>query len=303
MHQKGFANFALIAVIVVLVVIGGYFVWHKKSQEPNFSQVSNTTTSIPIDWKTYTDSQYGFEIKYPSNYILVDYSHKSPEREAGVTIASSTCEIISDSEGSTWPKYCFIYNLLIQKNKILIEGSDVGKTTTQVANYPAEKIEDNNKAIWDGLNQIYVQFKKSDNWFVSYLSYSSENKIIAESMFNQILSTFKFAEPKIKVNILTLSQCLPPSIKLSDVVTAGFKGKDKVTVEQKLAGLQAKCNNGKLVDSSNKEIYFYHLTGCWGNPPENYQDILQKQQEEINVLKEKYTVIEMTCNPSGVPIP
>jgi hypothetical protein len=109
----------------------------------------------------------------------------------------------------------------------------------------------------------------------------------------------------------SLAACLPPDIKLTDVVEATSRGYangqtvglHKVTVEQRLNELKAACNNNnKLVDGNGKQIVFYHLTGCWGNPPQGNQYILRKQGEEINKLKEQYTVIEMTCNPSGAPI-
>ena len=109
----------------------------------------------------------------------------------------------------------------------------------------------------------------------------------------------------------SLATCLPADIKLDDVVEATSRGVangeasgvKKVTVEQKLHELKATCNKGnKLVDANGKQIVFYHLTGCWGNPPFDYQDILRKQREELDKLKEQYTVIEMTCNPSGGPI-
>jgi hypothetical protein len=41
------------------------------------------------------------------------------------------------------------------------------------------------------------------------------------------------------------------------------------------------------------------VAGCWGNPPENYQEILDEQARKLAQLKKKYTVIEMSCNPSG----
>jgi hypothetical protein len=109
----------------------------------------------------------------------------------------------------------------------------------------------------------------------------------------------------------SLAKCLPADIKLSDVVEAPSIGRPNdqpgkshsITVEQRLNKLKATCNSdNKLVDGNGKQIVFYHLIGCWGNPPENYQDILRKQRDEINRLKQQYTVIEMTCNPSGVPI-
>ena len=108
------------------------------------------------------------------------------------------------------------------------------------------------------------------------------------------------------------SACLPADVTLDDIVDARLVGPssgdrppvvEKVTVEEKLTALQASCRDGKLVDGSGREIRFYRLVGCWGNPPYNYQAMLQRQQEEINTLKERYTVIEMTCNPSGLPIP
>jgi hypothetical protein len=109
----------------------------------------------------------------------------------------------------------------------------------------------------------------------------------------------------------SLAKCLPADIKLNDVVEAtstGYAngqpvGLHKVTVEQKLNELKATCNSdNKLVDGNGKQIIFYHLTGCWGIPPDDYQEILQKQRDEIDKLKQQYTVIEMTCNPSGIPI-
>jgi hypothetical protein len=99
--------------------------------------------------------------------------------------------------------------------------------------------------------------------------------------------------------------CLPKGIKRRDVVSAemhisGKAGK-KITVEQKLKELKARCRKGKLVDANGKEIYFFHLQGCWGNPPEDYQEILRQQAGKLEKLRLRYRVIEMTCNPEGIP--
>ena len=107
-----------------------------------------------------------------------------------------------------------------------------------------------------------------------------------------------------------LEACLPREIKLTDVVSAqrarpnaGGEAAKKITVKDKLVELKARCKRGKLVDGAGREIRFYHLTGCWGNPPADYQEILERQSTEIEKLKKRYTVIEMTCNPSGIQIP
>jgi len=100
--------------------------------------------------------------------------------------------------------------------------------------------------------------------------------------------------------------CLPEGIHADDVVSVQSKGSGgavtKVTVKEKLAEIKARCRKGKLVDAKGKEIYLYRLAGCWGNPPEDYREILQRQVDELNRLRKRYRVIELTCNPSGTPI-
>jgi hypothetical protein len=101
-------------------------------------------------------------------------------------------------------------------------------------------------------------------------------------------------------------QCLPKDVKATDVVSVE-RGKygnavRKLTVKQQLKKLKARCRKGKLFDSRGMEIYFYRLAGCWGNPPMDYQNILERQRNELSELKKRYTVIEMTCNTSTKPI-
>src|SRR5262245_61781233 len=100
--------------------------------------------------------------------------------------------------------------------------------------------------------------------------------------------------------------CLPYGVSPDYVVTtkvlrsaSAEREVKKITVEQTLTGMKARCKNGKLADAKGKPIHFYRLQGCWGNPPENYQEILKEQQRELESLKQRYTVIEMTCNPEG----
>ena len=105
--------------------------------------------------------------------------------------------------------------------------------------------------------------------------------------------------------------CLPESRQLTDVVsTDGIATKleeadqiQQTTIIDKLKELKARCENNVLVDGSGKEIRFYRLTGCWGAAPANYEEILAQQRVEIEALQAQYTVITMTCNPSGIPIP
>jgi hypothetical protein len=104
------------------------------------------------------------------------------------------------------------------------------------------------------------------------------------------------------------ADCLPHGVKLSDVVqvtAAESPGKPPhvLTVGEKLDQLRATCSaEKKLIDGSGRPIVFYHVIGCWGYPPPDYEELLQKQRVEVEQLKQQNTVIEMTCNPSGTRI-
>jgi hypothetical protein len=112
--------------------------------------------------------------------------------------------------------------------------------------------------------------------------------------------------------ISTLAQsytCLN-DIKSDDVVSVrlittktGQQITKKTIVAQTLKNLKARCVHGKLLDRGGRQIRFYRLQGCWGNPPANYQEILERQRKDLADLKKKYTVVEMTCNPNGIAIP
>lgn len=100
--------------------------------------------------------------------------------------------------------------------------------------------------------------------------------------------------------------CLPQDVKADEVVSIEPLGKGRaarqITVKDKLKQLGARCRGSRLVDSRGKQIHFYRLTGCWGNPPADYEEILENQRQELARLRRRYRVVEISCNPSGVMI-
>ena len=102
------------------------------------------------------------------------------------------------------------------------------------------------------------------------------------------------------------SSCLPPDVKEDSVVSVitertptGELTRKQITVKQTLKTLNAKCRKGVLVDGGGKPIRFYHMQGCWGNPPADYLEILDAQKKEIEDLKKRFTVIEMACDSAS----
>ena len=114
------------------------------------------------------------------------------------------------------------------------------------------------------------------------------------------LSPLLSASPVCARNI---DACMPAGVQASDVVSSqAVKPGGKVvtvTVSQKLKALGARCRKGKLVDAKGTEIRFSQLVGCWGNPPDDYQEQLERQTRELTKRRKRYRVIEMTCDSSG----
>lgn len=129
---------------------------------------------------------------------------------------------------------------------------------------------------------------------VSYLPLKCIGLVIAVFAFAGVSSAQKY------------NKCLPADVKEDMVIgwdnpVNSERPSKPITVKQELVKLKAKCVCDKLVDGRGKEIRFFQLQGCWGEPPPNYQAIMDKQRVELDALKKKYFVIEITCNPSGIP--
>jgi hypothetical protein len=100
--------------------------------------------------------------------------------------------------------------------------------------------------------------------------------------------------------------CLPDDVRADQVISVDQSRPDRpreITVRQRLTQLRARCRRGKLADARGRQIRFYRLQGCWGNAPADYNERMERQRREVAALKRRYTVVEMECNPTGIPIP
>jgi len=96
------------------------------------------------------------------------------------------------------------------------------------------------------------------------------------------------------------SACLPTGVNLDSTVVVDASAsskppKSRLTVRDKLRQLNARCKRGKLVDNRGRQIQFYTLIGCWGNPPADYEEQLRHQNAELQRLERKYTVVRISC--------
>jgi hypothetical protein len=132
--------------------------------------------------------------------------------------------------------------------------------------------------------------------------------LIAFEAQTHFAQTATKAMPKAKTPAIAASKyvCLPAEIEPDTIIeTRRIKSRVgvrliKETAVQRLTKLNARCRAGKLFDGKGREIRFYQLEGCWGNPPPDHLEIVARQERELQNLKKKFTVIEVTCNPTGV---
>ena len=90
--------------------------------------------------------------------------------------------------------------------------------------------------------------------------------------------------------------CIQQGFSVGDVVSFGSPN---ITVGKKLVELKARCRGIGLVTGRGRPIRFFRPP-CWGNPPADYLEILEKERRQVAALKKKYTVIEIACDPKAV---
>jgi hypothetical protein len=67
--QKGFAPILIVVLIALVVGGGAYYLGTKKSSLPTFSssKIPSTIFDETANWKTYTNTKFGYSLKYPAD--------------------------------------------------------------------------------------------------------------------------------------------------------------------------------------------------------------------------------------------
>ena len=77
-QQKPPYNYTFLIVLTILLILTGVFgIWYFSNPLPTEEADGSTslTTSKFADWKTYRNEEYGFEIKYPSEFTYTTNSY------------------------------------------------------------------------------------------------------------------------------------------------------------------------------------------------------------------------------------
>ncbi|KKS39760.1 MAG: hypothetical protein UV02_C0056G0001, partial [Candidatus Kuenenbacteria bacterium GW2011_GWA2_42_15] len=223
--------------------------------DKDLNEVGNVETA---NWQTYTNSEYGYEIKYPEKYFLNDRSTaESVNFDTEGPGAGLSIEIIEKS--------------FVNRMEELADGGWQGKGTKGF-----------NNVIWSILYAEGTELLPG-MWYKSIRQLSPVDKVIeitlnrsTKELFEQILSTFKFLDtentrtvklyyfnrtkdlevaeylPCLSESVLSVEREIPLTITpIKDTIELLLKG--QLTGEETTQGFDPVADNFKLVSTNLKD--------------------------------------------------
>jgi hypothetical protein len=178
--------YSVICFLILVVIVGSAFWWQEiRKTELSGQQAVNSNQEIQnsiSDWKTYTNSEYGFEFKYPNDWIVSETNGTYPSLEVSSPSAAignaivgfRTTVIIQDvSSNNDYKKN------IIEKTNYSISGLPA------LSQYPI----DNPK----NLVKNTAVVKDNYAFVIGQTYYGTEADLPASKIiFDQILSNFRF---------------------------------------------------------------------------------------------------------------
>ncbi len=179
---------SLAGFLLLVVVAGSYFWWQEIKKTPSIQQNTclagtppeecndNPSSQFAIeDWKTYTNTEYGLEFKYPSHW-----THRSGSEKI------------------------FILDLLFESQKdeveiqFILNNGEFTPCEENCVRNRTENISGNNWSIYDlayDKKHGKAGVLKKDNLRFAFISFEKVN--FDSQSFDQILSTFKFTGTRV----------------------------------------------------------------------------------------------------------
>lgn len=205
-YKKGFASPLLLALIAILLIGGGVYVYVQNNQVNQATVVSQfslaTSSEQTSGWKTYLNEKYGFAIKYPPTWVVSsDKQAISGETSVVFSGKPDTVSMFFDAD-----KNANIYN---PGHNMTIDDVLSHSSSNFLSSYVTvdgrKSLKQYSAATGCYENTVYVPQASSTEIYLSIdhswcidasqsalESQSASNLEAHNSLFQLILSTFKF---------------------------------------------------------------------------------------------------------------
>jgi len=203
-RQKGFTPI-IILFVVILLGVAGYIGYIKGYFKKIPSETTLTPSPVPIstpdtlNWKTYTNNQYGFSFKYPNDWKFED---RTPRQISGeVNVLAIASNVANSKNGSL-----FLFNVYKMDKENLEEWVISHSPSGDGIPYFYLLKDWYKKSITNGLESIVTESHYPEGKYAQNISVIlSKNKIAytitmvnpfpeEKMIFDQIVSTFKFTQ-------------------------------------------------------------------------------------------------------------
>jgi hypothetical protein len=268
-----------VIVVAGLAVVGWQIYAYVSNQQTGNSNQTNNTTDPTANWKTYSNSQYGFEFKYPANiYVRSDASDIFSAGSTKLPLELGGAVPEGQVEGKDFVTKGYSIGVFPRAKKDLVIDitksvpNEYTSTKLNLSNITAYRIED-----IGGVSagpEVYLESPlMSDKYIVFNYDYSSVNidGVNVEQLANQILSTFKFTDSQTTSDSIFQEVSSQLGITKSKVSYFRIYGSDKVQYSLGSGTTFAyKYNNKWQIagPSSSQDVRF-----CtdYNNVPEQYR--------------------------------
>lgn len=201
-RQKGLAP--ILIVILIALAVGGYLVYSKQTTQstpaPKAASPVPTDTgetanpdSIGANWKTYTNTLYGYLIKLPPELFADEIVNRVDINTNPSGYPSASIAVVSGPDDFEFKFLTQFLSMKINDQK-KIEGEFEGFNTFD--RLPDEKIADNTAMVFEnskiyefvGKNRKWI-IQKGDKTYILSLLYQTDDEL---NKYNKIFSTIKF---------------------------------------------------------------------------------------------------------------
>jgi hypothetical protein len=201
-----------ILILIIFILIGGgatYYVANQSQKPASSSNQTPTTAPSPTptpdptsDWKTYTNTKYGYSVKYPSDWKIQSPGGGSNGelcRETGIDsqIIELSEKELSEcgfaGEGLPSPDANITVWVLDEKHSTLENLIGPNYSKLQVAGEAAVKYPFTDESALPNIYATRIYLNHNNNGYIIYLKQSDITGKY-EMILDQILSTFKFTE-------------------------------------------------------------------------------------------------------------